>query len=298
VGGTFGEVVERLRRSTVQVKTHRNGSGSGVIWSQDGQIVTNAHVVEGAGSSGAAEVARVEVGRVEVELWDGRLLPGRIVKRDRRRDVAALKVEASGLPAVTPGDSNALRVGELVIAVGNPFGFTGAASTGVVHRLNWSEGSRGGFENRSWVVSQLRLAPGNSGGPLANAHGEVVGLNTMIAGGLALAIPSYSVAEFLRAPVQAGLGVVVRPVSMGRFGRELAFIVLEVVPDSPAERASLLQGDVLVGAGGRRFQSVQDLEIGIHASREGILELQFRRGANPNIRTVAIRMTPASVRAA
>jgi len=269
-----------------------------VIWSRDGQIVTNAHVVEAAGSSGAAEVARGDVGRVEVELWDGRLVPGRIVKRDRRRDVAALKVEASGLPAVTPGDSNALRVGELVIAVGNPFGFTGAASTGVVHRLNWSEDSRGGFEKRPWLVSQLRLAPGNAGGPLANAHGEVVGLNTMIAGGLAFAIPSYSVTEFLRAPVQAGLGVVVRPVSMERFGRELAFIVLEVIPDSPAERASLLQGDVLVGAGGRRFQSVQDLEIGIHASREGILELQFRRGANPNIRTVAIRRAPASVRAA
>jgi serine protease Do len=289
----FGEVVEKLRRSTVHVKTvqvraHRNGSGSGVIWSQDGQIVTNAHVVEGAGSSGA----------IEVELWDGRSVPGRIVKRDRRRDVAALRVEASDLPAATPGDSSALRVGELVIAVGNPFGFTGAASTGVVHR----------FENRSWVVSQLRLAPGNSGGPLANAQGEVVGINTMIAGGLAFAIPSRSVAEFLGAPgqyqrgaqgvAQSGLGVVVRPVPLDRSGRQLGFMVLEVIPDSPAEPASLLQGDILVGAGGKRFYSIQDLEIAIHASREGILELQFRRGGSENIRTVATRMAPASVRAA
>jgi serine protease Do len=284
----FGEVVEKLRRSTVQVRAHRNGSGSGVIWSQDGQIVTNAHVVEGAGSPGV----------IEVELWDGRCVSGRIVKRDRRRDVAALRVEASGLPAATPGDSSALRVGELVIAVGNPFGFTGAASTGVVH----------GFENRSWVVSQLRLAPGNSGGPLANAHGEVVGINTMIAGGLAFAIPSRSVADFLGAPGQAqsgaqggtqsGLGVVVRPVPLDGLGGQLGLIVLEVIPDSPADRASLLQGDILVGAGGKGFQSIQDLETAIHASREGILELQFRRGGSEKIRTVATRMTPGSVRAA
>lgn len=294
--GTFGEVVEKLRRSTVQVKTvqvkaQQNGSGSGVIWSQDGQIITNAHVVEGAGSS-------IEAGRIEIELWDGRLVPGRIVKRDRRRDVAVVQVEASGLPAATPGDSTALRVGELVVAVGNPFGFTGAASTGVVHRSPWGESG--------WVVSQLRLAPGNSGGPLANARGEVVGINTMIAGGLAFAIPSNSVADFLNAPgqraaqsdVQASLGVVARPIPLGRFRRHLGFIVLEVIPDSAADRASLLQGDILLGAGGKKFYSIQDLEIGIHAAREGILELQFRRGASENIRTVAVRVAPPSVRAA
>jgi serine protease Do len=297
VRGTFGEVVEKLRRSTVQVKAHRNG-GSGVIWSQHGQIMTNAHVVEGAGSSG----------EVWVELWDGRRLPVRIVKTDGRRDLAALQVEASGLSAATPGDSNALRVGELVIAVGNPFGCTGAATTGVVHRLNGSEGARRGFEDRSLVVSQLRMAAGNSGGPLANAQGAVVGLNTMIAGGLAIAISSTSLAEFLRAPLyaqrgdqsgaQGSLGVVVRPVPAERSGRQLGFIVLEVIPDSPADRASLLQGDFLVGAGGRRFHSTQDLGTALHASREGILELQFLRGANENIRTVATRMAPASVRAA
>jgi serine protease Do len=275
------------------VNAHRNGSGSGVIWSQDGKIVTNAHVVEGAAGA-------VEMQGVEVELWDGRSVPGRIVKRDRRRDVAVLQVEASGLPAVTPGDSNALRVGELVIAVGNPFGFTGAASTGVVHRSNWSEGWRNGLDARCWVVSQLRLAPGNSGGPLANARGEVVGINTMIAGGLAFAVPSHSVAEFLRAPLkkQTGMGLVVRPVSMERFSRLLGFIVLEVIPDSPADRASLLQGDILVGAGRKQLSAVQDLEAAIRASPDGILELQFRRGASENIRKVVVRMAPASVRAA
>jgi serine protease Do len=277
VPGTFGEVVEKLRRSTVQVRVHRNGCGSGVIWSQDGVIMTNSHVVEGASA-------------VEVVLWDGRRVPGKIVNRDRRRDLASLEVQASGLPAATPGDSSTLRVGELVIAVGNPFGFTGAASTGVIHGLNWREKSRGG----SWVVSQLRLAPGNSGGPLANANGEVVGINTMIAGGLAFAIPSRAAAEFLKAPLasQRTLGVVVSPVQLER---SLGFVVLEVIPNSPADRASLLQGDILVGIGGARFRSIQDLYLGENV--EGVLELQFRRGASQNIRTVAIRMAP-SVRAA
>jgi serine protease Do len=299
VRGTFGEVVEKLRRATVQVKPHRNGGGSGVIWSGDGQIITNAHVVEGAGRS-----VGVEVERVEIELWDGRRVPARIVKRDRRLDVAVLRVEASDLAAAAPGDSDALRVGELVIAVGNPLGFTGAASTGVVHCSNYWEDSRDRFPDRRWLVSQLRLAPGNSGGPLANARGEVVGINTMIAGGLAFAIPSRSIMEFLAAPVPAqgaapaGLGVAVQSVPADPSGRGIAFIVLEIIPDSPAERASLLQGDILVGAGGHRFQSVQDFARRIHAAAKGILELQFRRGGSANIRTVAIRMVPASVLAA
>jgi serine protease Do len=289
VAGSFGEVVETLRRSTVQVRTGRNGSGSGVIWSQDGQIVTNSHVVRGAGNSGD----------VTVELWDGRRVTGGGVKEDRQRDLAVLQVEPSGLTAVSPGDSNALRVGEFVIAVGNPFGFTGAASTGVIHRLSVRDGARRGFQNCFWVVSQLRLAPGNSGGPLANAAGEVVGLNTMIAGGLAFAIPAQTVVEFLRSfhTREAGLGVVVQPIPLG-WSREFALIVLQVVPDSPAERGSLREGDILVGAGGKRFNSVQDLQNGIYASLDGIMELQFPRGASENIRTVAIRLSPASVRAA
>jgi serine protease Do len=266
--GNFGNIIEILRRSTVQISAH--GGGSGVIWSPDGTIVSNAHVVEGSDA-------------VEVELWDGRRFHGKIAQRDRRRDLAAVRIEAYGLPSVTAGDSNALRVGELVIAVGNPLGFIGAASTGVVH----------GIETRGWVVSRLRLAPGNSGGPLANARGEVVGINTMIGGGLAFAIPSRSVTQFLNGETRAddGLGVVVRPIESG-------LIVLEVIPNSPADRASLLQGDILVGANGKRFQSLQDLARAIHSSRGAILELQFRRGASANIRTVAAQMTLASVRAA
>jgi serine protease Do len=263
VAQAFGQVVEKLRRITVQVR----GSGSGVIWSSDGKIVTNAHVVEGAASV------------VEVGLWDGRRSHGRIVHRNRWRDLAILQIEASGLPDAIAGDSDALRVGELVIAVGNPLGFIGAASTGVVH----------GIANGAWVVSQLRLAPGNSGGPLANARGEVIGINTMVAGAFAFSVPSRSVARFLNGltSADAQLGVVVRPIPAG-------LIVLEVIPRSAADRASLLQGDILVGANSTPFRSAQDLEIAIARSRGAILELQFRRDASPNIRSVAVPMAPVT----
>lgn len=286
----YGEVVEKLRRSTVQIKAHRHASGSGVVWSRDGRIVTNAHVIDGANT-------HANSGPIEVELWDGRRLPGQIVKANQRRDLAVLQVEGSGLQAAICGDSHALRVGELVIAVGNPLGFTGAASTGVVHRVT-------SHMSQPWVVSQVRLAPGNSGGPLANARGEVVGINTMIAGGLAFAIPTHSVSQFLSAPVdaqvnpQTGLGVVVRPVSVETSPSQLGLIVLHVIPHSPADRASLLQGDILLGAAGRRFQAVHDLELAIHSNLGGTLPLQFRRGANANIRSVTAQLPLPSVRAA
>ncbi len=279
---TLGEVIEKLRRSTVAVTARPSGGGSGVIWAPEGGIITNAHVVDR--SSGA-----------EVELWDGRRLPAKIVQRDRRRDLALLRVDAIDLPAITAGDSSALRAGELVIAVGNPLGFIGAASTGVVHGFH-----NRSSHNRSWVVSQLRLAPGNSGGPLANARGEMVGVNTMIAGGLAFAVPSRTVARFLSQNVEPEfeLGVVVRPVLLDIVTREFGLLVLEVTPGSAAECASLLQGDILTGANGQRFHAVQDLEVAIQASRCGILDLQFRRATSSNSRTVAVSLARASKRAA
>ncbi len=117
----LGEIAEKLRRSTVLLHTGHRGSGSGVIWTGDGLIVTNAHVVRGSPAC--------------VQLWDGREFEATIAARDLRRDLAALHINASGLPAATPADSAQLRPGELVIAVGNPLGFVGALTTGVVHAV-------------------------------------------------------------------------------------------------------------------------------------------------------------------
>jgi serine protease Do len=240
-----------------------------VIWREDGQVVTNAHVLHGNSI-------------IEVELWNGRRLRADIRNSDPRRDLAALQVDAQGVGSAIPGDSDALRPGELVIAVGSPYGFIGAVSTGVIH----SVGALSGLPARPWVVSDVRLAPGNSGGPLANAQGHVVGLNTMIAGGLAIAIPSKSVGRFLAESAsgrRAYLGVTAQPVDGG-------FLVLEIAPGSPAERASLLPGDLLVAGRGRPFRSAEDLEEVIHSSYDGQLEIEFRRGSGRELRKVVVQV--------
>jgi serine protease Do len=279
----FGEVSERLRRSTVQVSVERSrpGSGSGVIWTSDGVIITNAHVARG-------DSARVE-------LWDGREFEAEVTARDGRRDLASLRISERDLPAAAAGDSSALRPGELVLAVGNPLGFIGALTTGVVHAL----GPLRGIGRQSWVQAAVRLAPGNSGGPLANARGQVVGVNTMIAGGgLALAVPSNAVAEFLRrGATRPALGITVRPVLL-EDGRSVALVVLEVAPSGRAAIASILIGDRLLGANGQRFRSVDDLADAIDAAAGGVLNLQFARGDNSRVREVAVRFEVGSAEAA
>jgi serine protease Do len=184
--GPLGEeltvLADSLRKITVQVYAGRWGHGSGVIWRSDGLIVTNAHVASGAG--------------VRVRLADGRLLDGRLVAREPDRDLAALRVMATGLPAAVPGRFNSLKAGELVAALGHPFGVPDALSLGVIHELTRDEGKP------AWIRADIRLAPGNSGGPLADVTGHVLGINTLVAGGLGFAIPSPVVAGFLR---RAGL---------------------------------------------------------------------------------------------
>jgi serine protease Do len=282
-GRDFGEVAERLRRSTVQVSVgqSRPGSGSGVIWTADGVIITNAHV------------ARAD--RARVELWDGREFEAELTARDTRRDLASLRVSERELPAATAGDSSALRPGELVLAVGNPLGFIGALTTGVVHAL----GPLRGIGRQTWVQAAVRLAPGNSGGPLANARGQVIGVNTMIAGGgLALAVPSNAVAEFLRrGATRPALGITVRPVPWDD-RQSIALVVLEVAPRGAGAAASLLIGDLLLGVNGQRFHSVDDLADAIDGSACGVLTLQFTRGDHRKQREVAVRFEAGSAEAA
>jgi serine protease Do len=270
----FGEVAESLRRSTVQVLTGHHGAGSGVIWDSAGLIITNAHVARDS--------------RSRIELWDGRTFSATVVTRDPRRDLAALRIEAGSLPAAISGDSGALRVGELVVAIGNPFGFVGALTTGVVHAL----GPLRALGPQPWVQADVRLAPGNSGGPLADARGRVIGINTMIAGGLALAVPSNSVTRFLRhGATGIGLGVVIRPVQGG-------MLVLQVEPGSPAAISSLLMGDLIVGANGRALASPDDLQEAIANSQGGVLDIEFVRGDRRTRRHAAVRLQARSAEAA
>ena len=268
----FGQIGEALRRSTVQVKSGQRSAGSGIIWDASGGIVTNSHV------------ARSQQPRIE--LWDGREFTARVVTRDVRRDLAKLEAPTGRITSVQYGDSSKLRTGELVVAVGNPLGFIGALSTGVVHAV----GPLRGLGSQTWVQTDVRLAPGNSGGPLADANGRVIGVNAMvISGGLGLAIPSNVVAEFLAHGSGAWLGVTVRPVSLPD-RKAAGLLVLEVAEGSPAETASLRTGDVLIGAGGQLFRSLDDLSAAIDRAGRGVLPLEFLRGDRSRTREVAVRL--------
>ncbi len=256
----FGEVAEALRRATVEVRLPESrGGGSGVIWESDGLVLTNSHV------------ARAE--RLQVDLWDGRHYEGRVTARDPRRDVAAIRIAARDLPAVAAGDSSALRPGELVIAVGSPLGFSGALSTGVVH----SVGPIAGMGRASWIRASVRLAPGNSGGPLADALGRVVGLNTAIVNGLGVALPANAAARLVRDGSPPMLGVTLQPVQSG-------LLVLGVDPRGAAAASSLRAGDILLG-------SYEELGDALDAGDE-VLRLRFLRGDARRVREAYVRLVP------
>ena len=267
---TFGEVTERLRRSTVQVFSgNPRSGGSGVIWSADGVILTNAHVVHSS--------------QTKVELWDGQRFDATITAYDSRRDLARLRIPESGLPAASVGDSRALRPGDLAIAIGSPLGFSGALTTGIIH----SVGPIPGMGRRTWVQATARLAPGNSGGPLADTHGNVVGINTAIAYGLGLAVPSHDIAEFLRRGSRPRLGVTLRPVG---FDRDRAgMLVLEVEPGGAADNASLRVGDILTSCNGQQLDSVDSLGDALDAA-SGPIALQFLRGDYNRTRETVARL--------
>ena len=266
-----GSVAEALRRSTVQIQVGRGGTrggGSGVVIG-DGRVITNAHVIHSKS--------------IQVEPWSGRAAAASCIKIDGGRDLALLSAPGLEASAATLRDSGAVRAGTPVFAVGNPMGFVGAVSSGVVHAL----GALGGV---AWIQADLRLAPGNSGGPLADFHGQVIGINTMIvSGGLALAIPSRAVQAFLDRPSARGrLGITVRPVEFE--GGKLGVMILELEPDSAAERASLLPGDILSAANGSELQSLDDLQAAIDDASGSVLKLQFRRGGQRALRQVAVRL--------
>ena len=178
--------VERLRHITVQVRTHPAASGAGIVWNGGesegrGLVITNAHVLRDD--------------RATIEFSDGSVARAQVVASDPRRDLAALEFEpnVAMVPAVIR-DGPPLRVGELVIAIGHPGGLVGAAALGIVHAGECARDAR----TPRWIRADVRLAPGFSGGPLADATGRLVGVNTMIQGSLALAVPATEAEAWIR----------------------------------------------------------------------------------------------------
>ena len=174
----LAEVAERLRHVTVELYGG-DGGGAGILWAPD-LVVTNAHVAR--------------VAHLRVAFHDGRHADGHLIGADPRVDLALVRVPRPGIAPALLGDSDRLRVGALVVALGHPGGLRRTLTAGVVHAL---AALRPG--GRRWIHADVRLAPGNSGGPLADGAGEIVGVNAMIAGGLALAIPINDVRRFVAA---------------------------------------------------------------------------------------------------
>ena len=281
-------VAENLRKVTVKVQSSSYGGGSGVIWQsslhplqlprQQGRdkdklllpgteggslIITNAHVATN--------------NRATVELWDGRVFEAVRTNIDPTKDLAALKIDATDLPTATIGNSDALRVGEFVLAVGNPFGDSGAVTSGIIHA-----------NHQRMVMADIRLFPGNSGGPLADCLGRVIGINTMIVNGLGVAIPSLAVEGFLRGNRQK-LGVTVQPVVVDATNkRTLGLLVLSVNSGSAAEAAGVLVGDVLMGVSGQDFTRLDDLSKYLERTDSTKpLPLQILRGGQQLVCQVA-----------
>lgn len=264
-------VAEALRRSTVQVRAGRGraeGIGSGVVLSE-GRVITNAHVI------------RREP--IFLDAGDMRNIPARCVQLDRPRDLALLLAPGLKSAPACLGDSAQVRSRTPVFAVGNPLGFVGAVSSGLVHGI----ATLGGL---AWIQADVRLAPGSSGGPLADLHGSVIGINAMVvSGGLGLAVPSRAVQSLLaRAKSGRSLGVTVRPVEF-RKGK-LGIMILETDATGAAARASLLPGDILAGANGSAFRSLDDLQFAIDTAPAFLLQVDFYRGGQEKIRQVAVQL--------
>ena len=260
---TVGPAVLRVSRKSAGAGNQADqGAGSGVIIAPDGYILTNDHVVQGASA-------------LSVTRHDGTILDAALVGTDPATDLAVIRANGSDLPYAVLGESGKLKVGQLVIAIGNPFGFDSTVSTGVVSALGRSLRSREGRLIENIIQHTAPLNPGNSGGPLVDSRGKVVGINTAIiavAQGIGFSIPAdtaiWVISEILvHGRVRRGfLGLAAQPRQLDRRLARMHNLhnnhgveVMGVNRGGPSERAGIRKGDVIVSAKGRKTESVDDL---------------------------------------
>ena len=263
-------VVETVSPSVVHVQVRGNrrgqaaqGSGSGTILSPDGIVLTNNHVVEGATS-------------IELSLADARRVPARILGRDPDTDIAVLRAETrDNLPAATLGNSKQVRPGQVAIAIGNPFGFELTVTAGIVSAVGRSLRAQNGRLIGDVIQTDAALNPGNSGGPLVNSRGEVIGVNTAVimgAQGICFSVASNTAQHVLTQVLQHGrvrrarLGIAGDQVQVPQrlrvkagLAQEAGVRVVEVQTGSPAASAGMQPGDVIVGIDGESVTGIDDI---------------------------------------
>ncbi len=263
---TVAAAVRRVAPSVVNIRVEtakgRGGSGTGFVIARDGYILTNSHVVHGAV-------------RLEVALHDGRLVSGVLIGEDPDTDLAVIRIDAAGLEHVRLADSSKIQVGQVAVAIGSPYGFQQTVTSGIVSALGRSMRAESGRLMDDIIQTDAALNPGNSGGPLVNSAGEVIGVNTAVilpAQGICFAIASNT-AQFVAAWLikerrirrssigVAGQNVPLHPrvVRFHRLPVTTGVAVAEIEPRSPAEQAGLKRGDVIVGFKGQPVASIDDL---------------------------------------
>jgi S1-C subfamily serine protease len=239
-----------------------HGQGSGFVVAPDGLIVTNSHVVHKAKA-------------IHVSLSDGRRLPAELIGEDPDTDLAVVRASESGLAALRLGDSRAIKVGQLVIAIGNPLGFSATVTTGVVSALGRSLRSRSGRLMDDIIQTDAALNPGNSGGPLVNSRGEVIGVNTAVisgAQGLCFAIAANTVQFVIGRLIRDGrirrsyVGVAGQNAPIARqivrfygLASGTGILVATIEPDSPAAKSQLREGDVIIALDGHHVSGIDQL---------------------------------------
>ena len=286
-------VPRQQRPQRPQDEEQPRGVGSGFILSADGYVMTNAHVVEGADE-------------VIVTLTDKREFKARIVGSDKRTDVAVVKIDASGLPAVRIGDVSRLRVGEWVMAIGSPFGLDNTVTAGIVSAKQRDTG-----DYLPFIQTDVAINPGNSGGPLINMRGEVVGINSQIYSrsggfmGISFAIPideAMRVSDQLRASgrvtrgrIGVQIGQVTREVaeSIG-LGKQQGALVTGVESGSPADKAGIEAGDIIIRFEGKPIDKLADLPRMVGNTKPGTKSAitVFRRGHSKDLSIVIAEVEP------
>ncbi|MCL7392144.1 MAG: trypsin-like peptidase domain-containing protein [Thaumarchaeota archaeon] len=300
-------VVEKVIPSVVNVSTIHflqvspfeiapvSGVGSGIVFDSNGYIITNAHVVEAAQ-------------RINVTLHNGEVLTGEVIGKDIMTDIALIKVDRKGLQAAKLGDSSKLKVGQFVIAIGNPFGLAGGptVTVGVISALNRNIQTRFGLME-GLVQTDAAINPGNSGGPLINLAGEVIAITTAIipfAQGIGFAIPINTVKRvaedivtvgYVRRPWLGVVGVSLNPAisTYYNFPVDEGVMVYRVAPNSPAHLAGIREGDIIVAIDGENVNTIEALKKIIESKKVGAeIEVSIVRGLSlirAKVRLLAFR---------
>ena len=284
-------------------KQIQRGTGSGFIVSANGQILTNAHVVDGAD-------------RVTVTLKDGRTFEGKVIGADPVTDVAVVKIGADNLPTVPLGNSERLQPGEWAIAIGNPLGLDNTVTTGIISAIGRSSSQVGVPNERvNFIQTDAAINPGNSGGPLLNARGEVIGINTAIiqnAQGIGFAIPIDRAQQIAQQLIANGkvehpyLGIEMVSITpqvkeqlKNTRGLDVledrGILIVQVVPNSPADRAGLKAGDVIASVNGQAVTDPSAVQEAVEKIAVGDkLPLQLRRDRETVSLNVQVGMLPTN----